>query len=267
MYDFHKDKKSYFEFQFLTSRDYIIPFLKPFMDFDQPLDVLEIGCGEAGVLKAFTDMGHKCLGIELMQGRIDLAKQFLATEEEKGLIRFINKNIYDIDVQKDIGHQFDLIILKDVIEHIPQQEVFIKKLHAFLKPEGKIFFAFPPWQMPFGGHQQLCRSKILSKLPYYHLLPMPLYQGILKSFGEPESVQKDLTEIKETGISIERFERIVKKDYNILRKKHYLFNPIYKYKFNLQPREQSSLVSALPYLRDFLTTCVYYLISEQEADS
>jgi SAM-dependent methyltransferase len=260
MFDFHKDKKRYFEYQYLTSRDYILPFVQAFLDTTRPLQVLEIGCAEAGVLKAFTEQGHQCLGIELMEGRLELAGTFMAEEMEKGLIRFINKNIYDIEVDKDIGHRFDLILLKDVIEHIPRQDIFIHKLLDFLKPNGKVFFAFPPWYMPFGGHQQLCRSKILSKLPYYHLLPMPLYKGILKAFGEPASVQKDLEEIKATGISIERFERIAKKDYRILKRELFLFNPIYQYKFNLQPRLQSNLLTPIPYVRDFLSTCAYYLI-------
>lgn len=260
MFDFHKDKKRYFEYQYFTSRDYILPFIQPFLNKDQPLQILEIGCAEAGVLKAFTEQGHQCLGIELMEGRLELAREFMAEEMEKGLIRFINKNIYDIDVEKDIGHRFDLILLKDVIEHIPRQDVFIHKLLDFLKPGGKVFFAFPPWYMPFGGHQQLCRSRILSKLPYYHLLPMPLYKGLLSAFGEPSSVKKDLEEIKTTGISIERFERIAQKDYHILKRELFLFNPIYKFKFNLQPRVQSKIITPVPYVRDFLSTCAYYLI-------
>jgi hypothetical protein len=51
----------------------------------------------------------------------------------------------------------------------------------------------------------------------------------LQKAGEP---WQDLVEIKDTGISIERFERIVKQcGYNILHHRHYLINPIYKYKF------------------------------------
>ncbi len=264
MFDFHKDKKRYFDFQYYTSRDYILPFVAPFLDAGPPLKVLEIGCAEAGVLKAFTEQGHQCVGIELMEGRLELARQFMSEEMKKGLIRFINKNIYDIEVEKDIGHRFDLIILKDVIEHIPQQDVFMKKLLDFLSPAGMVFFAFPPWYMPFGGHQQLCRNKWLSKLPYYHLLPMPIYKSILKAFGEPESVQKDLEEIKETGISIERFERIAKANYQILKRQLYLFNPIYQYKFNLKPRKQSGLIAPLPYVRDFVSTCAYFLIQPKQ---
>jgi hypothetical protein len=115
--------------------------------------------------------------------------------------------------------------------------------------------------MPFGGHQQVCLKKISSVLPYYHLLPTFIYKMLLKLFGEPKSKIDELIEIKETGISIERFERIVKKSgYSIKNKTHFLFNPIYKYKFGLNPRKQLGIITHLPYLRNFLTTCVYYTI-------
>jgi 2-polyprenyl-3-methyl-5-hydroxy-6-metoxy-1,4-benzoquinol methylase len=182
-------------------------------------------------------------------------------ELEAGKISFINRNIYDIDVEKDLPYRFDLIILKDVIEHIPQQEKFMQRLHDFLADDGKVFFGFPPWQMPVGGHQQICRSKFLSLLPYYHLLPMFLYVAILKLFGEPQHVVRELREIKQTGISIERFERICKKEnYSILKKRFYLINPIYEYKFKMKVRVQWTFIAAIPWLRNFFTTAVYYLV-------
>jgi hypothetical protein len=124
-----------------------------------------------------------------------------------------------------------------------------------------VFFAFPPWYMPFGGHQQICRSKWLSKLPYYHLLPMRLYQQVLRWGGERAQTIQELREIKETGISIERFERILRKhNYGVLQRKIFLINPIYQYKFGWAPRSQSTWLSRLPYLRDFFSTAVYFLV-------
>ena len=79
--------------------------------------------------------------------------------------------------------------------------------------------------------------------------------------GEYPNIIQELMEIKDTQITIERFERIVKKnDLKVLNKQHYLINPIYKYKFGLQPRKQFAPLSWIPYLRDFVTTCVYYTV-------
>ena len=100
-------------------------------------------------------------------------------------------------------------------------------------------------------------------LPYFHLLPMSIYKWILKLFGESEATIAGLVEIKETGISIERFEKILKKEkFTILRRQIFFLNPIYKYKFGLKVRHQLSLISAIPVLRNFLSTCVYFLIEK-----
>ena len=177
----------------------------------------------------------------------------------------MSKNIYNMDLQNDIDAKFDLIILKDVIEHIHDQDRFLEYIRDFLKPNGHIFFGFPPWQMPFGGHQQLVKGKILSKLPYYHLLPMSLYKMLLKLGGESEAKIEGMVEIKETGISIERFEKLSKKNkYSIPLKQLYLVNPIYKYKFNLKPRNQLAILGSIPYFRNYWTSCVYYLIQKKD---
>lgn len=225
------------------------------------MKVLEIGCGEGGVLKPFVERGCECLGVDLDQPRIVLGNDFLKKEIADGRIRLILKNVFDDDFKQEYDAFFDLIILKDVIEHIPNQEEFIPYMKRFLKPAGQIFFGFPPWYMPFGGHQQVALSKWGSKLPYYHLLPMPIYIRLLKWMGESDHKIIELREIKETGITIERFERIVKRSgYKIAARQWYLINPIYRYKFGLNPRKQFLLFGLIPYLRDLLTTCAYYTI-------
>lgn len=262
MFEFHKDKERYFNIQYQISKEYIVPFVAPFCDLDKELKVLEIGCAEAGVLKAFLEQGHRCTGIEFSPTRIELAKSFLKEDLKKGRVDFINKNIYDIDPKHDLPHLFDLIILKDVIEHIPDQKKFVRQLKIFLNSGGKIFFGFPPWQMPFGGHQQMCDNSLASILPWYHILPKAVYKQMLKLFGEKKEKIDALLEIKETGISIERFERIIKKTgFQVLSKKFYLINPIYKYKFKLKSREQFGFIAHSPYIRNFFTTSAFYLIT------
>lgn len=265
MFDFHKDKARYFQMQYEVTKEYVIPFLRDEIDLNKPMNILEIGCAEAGVLKAFLEKGHDCTGIELDDARVKLANQFFKEEVKANKIRFISRNIYDIDPSKDLADKFDLILLKDVIEHIHDQDRFMGALKSFLKPNGKVFFGFPPWQMPFGGHQQVCSNKFLSRLPYFHLLPSPLYKGVLKLGKESNAKIDELIEIKETGISVERFERILEqRAYKTLKKELFLFNPIYEYKFNLKPRKQLPIVKGIPIVRNFLSTCAYYLVTPSE---
>jgi len=260
MFKFHKYKTKYHEMTREVTENYVIPFVSGSIDMSKKLHVLEIGSGEGGVLGAFVKRGDQCVGIELSPGRVKLAEEIMQDEIAQGRIRFIAKDIYDIDPNQ-FNPKFDLIILKDVIEHIHDQERIMKRLGEFLAPGGVIFFGFPPWQMPFGGHQQIAKSKIGSMLPYYHLLPMAVFKSVLRGFGEPKGVIDSLVEIKETGISIERFERISKlAGFHVDKSKFFLINPIYQYKFGLTPRTQVGLVNHIPYFRNFITTCAYYTL-------
>ena len=72
-------------------------------------------------------------------------------------------------------------------------------------------------------------------------------------------------EIKETGLSIERFNGMLKRQgYKTDLKHSFLTNPIYSKKFGLKTRKQLGLISAVPVLRTFLTTAVYYLVSLED---
>jgi len=256
------DKPRYFEIQYLNSRDSIIPFLEGVYIPKKNDNVLEIGSSEGGVLRAFTELGCKCTGIELAQYRVDLANGFMSEEIEKGLANFISKDIFDIDPNK-LPHKFDLIILKDVIEHIHNQEKFMQRVEKFLTKDGIIFFGFPAWRMPYGGHQQCAESKLMAKLPYYHLLPMFAYKGLLKLFGEKQSIVDGLAEIKETGISTNRFEKICKQNnFKIVKQIKYFVAPIYEYKFGYKTKLLPKWLGAIPFINDFFTFQSYYIVKK-----
>lgn len=259
----HSNHQMRFDQQVENAKNYVLPFIEKTLIIKEGLKVLEIGCGEGGVLKPFFDKNCECLGVDLDQPRIDLAQEFLKNEIVTNNMQIINKNVYDEDFKEKYKNYFDLIILKDVIEHIHGQEEFMPFMKKLLKEKGQIFFGFPPWYMPFGGHQQIAQKKWTSKIPYYHLLPMNLYQWILKKAGESQHTIDSLIDVKQTGISIERFEKIAKKvGYTIVNKQWFLFNPIYKYKFGVEPRKQYWLLGAVPFIRNFVTTCVYYTIQK-----
>lgn len=260
-FKFHKNKKTYFDLQSDTTARYILPFIAGDKEDWSDEYVMEVGCAEGAILSVFLKRGAKGIGVELRPKRIELARDFLEEFLNTGQVELLSQDIYDFDPEE--RDRLSLIVLKDVVEHIPNQEKLIPRLSELLAPGGRIFFAFPPWQMPFGGHQQVCKSKILSLLPYYHLLPKKVYKSILELAGEKESIVRELLEIKDTGISIERFERIVKQNnMPILKRKSYLFNPVYENKFGIPPREQNRLINNLPVLRNYLTTGMYYLIGK-----
>jgi SAM-dependent methyltransferase len=259
MYEFHSDKQRYFNITNWVTTQYVIPFLG-ITDYNG-LKVCEVGCGEGGVLKAFVDLGAQGVGIELMPERAELAEDFLREDIKLGKAKIITKNVYDVNPATDKELRFDLIVLKDVIEHIPNQALFIQKLHDLLLPGGKVFFGYPPWWMPFGGHQQICKSGILKRFPWVHLLPSSIYKLVLSGLGESEATIKELLELQETGINTDRMHKLIDEaGFKILNQKYWVTNPIYVKKFNINP-----IVSRLniPYLRNFYCTAHYVVFTKK----
>ena len=158
--------------------------------------------------------------------------------------------------------KYDVILLHDVIEHVPTKESFLAHLRKFMKTKGVLFVGFPAWQMPFGGHQQICRSKLCSHLPFIHLLPNPLYRLLLKTCNEKKGTMNELMSIKECRTSIELFERLIHQcGFSITDQKLWFINPHYKQKFHLTPRLLPHWVWKMKYIRNFFTTSCWYILT------
>lgn len=263
MIDRRSKRGIYFQEQDYTTEKYVVPYIQKHFTIDANIRVLEIGCGEGGNLKYFIDEGCEVVGVDLNTKQLENAETFTRQFcKDTSKTKLLNLNIYDAKLE-DIG-QFDLIILRDVIEHIYNQEKFIEFLHQFVKTNGVVFFGFPPWYMPFGGHQQGCNS-FLRAVPYFHILPSFLYKFLLKLFGESENKIAGLLQTKVTGISIDGFKRIVRKSqWNVLNETLYLINPNYDIKFKLKPRKQLPIIRSIPFFRNFVTTCAYYIITPKK---
>jgi SAM-dependent methyltransferase len=258
MFQFHTDRHAYHQLLHNNAVEHILPFILSNMLLGPHSRVLEIGSGDGGNISAFLSLGCRVVGVELDEALVAFTREKLASYERNGMLKMISSDIYEADIEQDLGGTFDLIVLKDVIEHIHDQPKLFLRMKEMLSPGGMIFFGFPPWQMPYGGHQQICKGKFTSKMPWYHLLPRAWYQGILKRNNEPVEV---LMEIRDTGISMERFERIAKQTgYKTIKKQLWLVNPVYEYKFGYRARKQLPLIRSIPWVRNFFTTCAYYLL-------
>ena len=254
----HSNLEQYFNEQARTTERFVIPYINNIRRVEPSQRVLEIGCSMGGNLVPFLSLGCTCMGVDLSASSIELGEKLFANNPHRGQLTLIIDDIYN---RSEADGKFDIIIMRDVIEHIHDQDKFMGFVHRFMAPGAVFFLAFPPWYNPFGGHQQICSNKWLSKLPYFHLLPVFLYKSILKMGGESDSKIDALLEIKQTGISLERFERLAKKHgYSISQKTHYLINPNYETKFGLKPRKQFALIQNIPFLRNFITTAGYYAL-------
>ena len=255
MQERHSDRERYFDEQARTTEKYYIPYIRKCCP-ELPQEVLEVGCGEGGNLFSFAQLGCSVTGVDIAAGRIAEARKFFAERGAEGT--FIASDIFKLT---ELEHKFSLILVHDVIEHINDKAGFLKGLKRYLAPGGVVFMAFPAWQMPFGGHQQISRNKVCSHLPFIHLLPKSLYKTLLKAFGEKDDIVNELMNIKQTRTSIETFERLIKEcGMEVEDRVFWFINPHYKQKFNLRPRKLWRSFYNLTYVRNFFTTSCWYLL-------
>ena len=260
MKDRYSDRRIYFEELAQTSKEYISRYISTYKDIKSSHYVLEIGCGEGGNLVPFAEIGCKVCGIDISTGKIDNAIRFF---REKGLDgEFICSDFIRYDIEVHIG-RYDVIIMHDVIEHVEPEDkdAFMSNAKALLKPSGVIMSAFPAWEMPFGGHQQICRNR-LCRLPFIHLLPERWYKGFLKVCREKDDKVYELLSIRRSRMSIESFESLCSRTgLKIKDRTLWLINPHYKAKFGLMPVKLHKYLSCVIWIRNHMSTSCFYILS------
>lgn len=251
----HTDRYRYFREETATTEKYFIPYLSEFMDVGD-ISVLEVGCGEGGNLLPFARRGCRVVGVDLSEQRVRQAESFFSRECAAGT--FVCD---DVMHYRGDGRLFDLIVCHDVVEHIHEKGKMLLALKRLLAPGGRLFVAFPAWQMPFGGHQQIARSWVVSHLPFVHLLPELAFCLMLRLFGEDASKINELIGIRRTRCTVEMFEReAAYAGYTVCDRRLWLVNPHYEVKFGLRPIRLCRQLSALPYIRNFMASSCFYVV-------
>lgn len=231
-------------------------YINKHFSVEKGFSVLEIGCGEGGNLLPFAKAGCRVSGIDRSAARINQARDFFRIRNCSAC--FYEGDFFEMECRGE-ADKYHIILVHDVIEHIHRKDVFMDHVKRFLRFDGIIFWAFPAWQMPFGGHQQICGS-ICSGLPFIHLLPAPVYRSVLKFNGEDRRCIEELTEIKKCGVSVETFEKLLQeRSLLIIDRCLWFINPHYKQKFNLKPRRLYPFIAGMKYVRNFFTTSCFYI--------
>ena len=96
--------------------------------------ILEVGCGEGGNLVPFAQLGCKVTGIDIAECRIKEAKAYFS--EISNHATFVCSDFMQYPVPCNEEDKYDVILLHDVIEHVPTKEPFLAHLRKFMKTKG-----------------------------------------------------------------------------------------------------------------------------------
>ncbi len=145
--------------------------------------ILDVGCGSGLLSKTLLNKGYNVTGIDNDSKAIEIAKK-------KG----INGFVADINSWQP-DEKFDCIILGDVLEHIEDDKLAIKKAHEMLETNGCIVVNVPAYQALFSkhdialGHKRRYSNKELEsklqnsgftieRLRHWNLLALPITVSI-----------------------------------------------------------------------------------------
>lgn len=260
MQERHTDYERYFCESEESCQKYYLPYLKEYLPFtiEGSSKILEVGCGLGGNLAPFARMGCSVSGVDIDSLSIDWVKKLFPKYGLNGVF-----TCCDIHDYKD-EDSYQLIMLHDAIEHIQEKKKLMLRLRELLDDEGILYIAFPAWRMPFGGHQQVARTKFVSRCPFIHLLPRCMFVWLLRKLGEPEFVINDFLSVKSTRMTIQAFQKLCDETgFEMVNRRLYFINPHYEKKFGLKPRKLWKPIACLPYIRDFFSTSCHYLIRKK----
>jgi 2-polyprenyl-3-methyl-5-hydroxy-6-metoxy-1,4-benzoquinol methylase len=249
-------EKHYCEQQNHT-RGYLIPYFDEHLPDWRNCRILEVGCAEGGFLDVLEAAGIHAAGIELMQDRVERAH----TLNPKLNVRV--GDITDPVLRNQFDDGFDLIILRDVIEHIPNREATFQNLEKLLNPDGCVYITFPPRFSPFGGHHQNGRSA-LKRMPWLHLLPAWKVRMLGRWFRENEHIIEGAIHNFRNGLSVRRFIRLYKMyGFEPAVNELFLSRPIYKTRFGWKTIRFPNI----PFFREFLATGCEVILKKSRVPS
>jgi 2-polyprenyl-3-methyl-5-hydroxy-6-metoxy-1,4-benzoquinol methylase len=109
------------------------PYLRP------GLKVLDLGCNDGNLSLYMARKGCDVLGIDLARNAVECARQ------SAGHYGIKNARFESIDFVRDWREPaaFDLVLCSHVIEHVPDDRQFARKIAAALKPGGTLLLFTP----------------------------------------------------------------------------------------------------------------------------
>jgi 2-polyprenyl-3-methyl-5-hydroxy-6-metoxy-1,4-benzoquinol methylase len=105
--------------------------------------ILDIGCGAGTLCLYYTSKGHKVLGVDISSKAVESAKQ------SAKFLNLKNAQFQTIPFPKVVPQgKFDFIIFTEVIEHLEDDDLALKKIFSILRPGGICVISTPSKNAP-----------------------------------------------------------------------------------------------------------------------
>lgn len=170
--------------------------------------VLDVGCSQGTVPILLGQKGFTVAGIDIDSGVIRDANQLLSKEphDVRKLVSFIHQDFLEFNYGND---RFDAIIFSELLEHLPEPEVFIKRAYELLENRGQLIITVPFGINDHPDHRQVFYlGEVYSMVSKYF------------SVSELEIIEKWIGLVAEKNSQIQELDSVGKK-YVAYGEKHF----------------------------------------------
>lgn len=126
--------------------------------------VLDVGCGRAEYLRTLFTYSPNIVGIETATDKLEDC--FRSHPELRDRVLDVSAESMPFPTE-----HFDVVIVNEVLEHIPDQDAALREIHRVLKPGGKFLLFCPNRLFPFETHGMVIRGAMRMWIPALHYLP------------------------------------------------------------------------------------------------
>ena len=148
-------------------------FIQNFADV-QGKKIIDCGCGTGQYLQALLNLGADAYGIEYANDKVARFKK----EHFEIAERIQRGNIEAMDFESE---SFDLALLNEVLEHVPNDAVALREICRILKPKGILIIFSPNRLYPFESHSVYLKKsnqRLPISVPFIPYIPLSLGQNI-----------------------------------------------------------------------------------------
>jgi len=221
----------YREYQRRLAELFLVPFLLECGVEIEGAAILDVGCGNGGATEVLARRATRCVGIDVGE----------FPWRNSANLEFTRGDILDPSVAETFAGAFDLVVMRDVVEHIGDRPRLFRHVRSALRPGGRVFATFPPYHSAFGAHQQSeLKGSVFRFVPYAHWHPG--LRGIAATRATLVGFER---EARDAGLAI-RSRRL------------YLLRPSFRLRYGL-PVVRFRL-PRVPVLSELLVTGAYYLL-------
>lgn len=244
----HPRTRRNFRMQYRLAIHTLIPWLYHLKALPDHPTVCEIGCGEGGVIDAFAEQGASvALGTDIVAPLLEQISEPLAKELNLS-VQFTAHDVISDVIPIEWEHAFDVVVLRDVIEHLDDQTSAMKSIQRIMKPGATLLLTFPPYSSAFGGHQQLLGT-VAGNLPFVHLLPKALFEVIIKNgdavnqdeVRKLHSIRSNVSGVKAAAL---------KAGLTLAAERYFGLRPVFRWKYNMPiPTLELTILKHLPLVK------------------